>query len=85
MVATGVATFMSPVLATWPATKLAAPCTSVNSDVFEVLVGVIGQVVQHQPRVGGQVECGAVDHDEAERRAAAGLHHVVLHRRRRPC
>ena len=38
MVATGVPTFMSPVLATWPATKLAAPCTSVNSEVFEVLL-----------------------------------------------
>ena len=27
MVATGVSTFMSPVLATWPATKLKVPCT----------------------------------------------------------
>ena len=38
MVATGVPTFMSPVLATWPATKLAAPCTRVNSEEFAVLL-----------------------------------------------
>ena len=29
---------MSPVLATWPATKLAAPCTSVMNDEFDVLL-----------------------------------------------
>ena len=38
MTATGVATFMSPVLATWPATKLAAPCTKVKNDEFDVLL-----------------------------------------------
>ena len=37
-VATGVPTFMSPVFATCPATKLAAPCIRVNSEVFDVLV-----------------------------------------------
>lgn len=41
-------------------------------------VGVVGQVVQHQPRAGGEVERGAVDHHQAERGAAAGLHDVVL-------
>ena len=33
MTATGVATFMSPVLATWPAMKLAAPSTKVMNDL----------------------------------------------------
>ena len=31
MVATGVPTFMSPVLATCPATKVIEPCTRLNS------------------------------------------------------
>ena len=78
MVATGVPTFMSPVLATWPATKLAAPCTRVNSDEFDVLAGVVGQVVQHQARAGVEVEGGAVDHDQTEAGAAAGLDDIVL-------
>jgi len=40
--------------------------------------GVVGQVVQHQARAGAEVESGAVDHDQAEAGAAAGLHDVVL-------
>ena len=61
MAATGVATFMSPVLATWPATKLAAPCTKRDQRRVRRAACVVGQVVQHQPRVGAEVEGGAVD------------------------
>ena len=55
MVATGVSTFMSPVWATLPATKPIDPWTSVSSDELLVLVRVVDHVVEHHPRVGGEL------------------------------
>jgi hypothetical protein len=46
--AAGVATFISPVFATWPATKLAAPCTSVMNDELTHCLRE-RRVVEHQP------------------------------------
>ena len=76
--ATGVPTFMSPVLATWPATKLAGALHQGEQRGVRGAVGVVGQIVQHQARAGAEVESGAVDHDQAEAGAATGLHDVVL-------
>ena len=78
MVATGVATFMSPVLATWPETKLMVPLTRVRSELLPAAARVVDHLVQDHPAIGRQAEGGAVEEADAARRVGAGLDEVLL-------
>ncbi|MGL3212640.1 hypothetical protein [Bradyrhizobium sp. BR 1433] len=78
MVATGVSTFMSPCLAVAPATKEIVPETRTHQRRIARPVRVVDHFVQHHLGVRSETEHGAVDESDAERRVAAGLHHVTL-------
>ncbi len=78
MVATGVSTFMSPCLAVAPATNEMVPETETHQRRVARPVRVVDHLVQHHLGVRSETEHGAVDEGDAERRVAAGLHHVAL-------
>src|SRR5262249_19736704 len=44
-------------------------------------IGIVDELIQHEPRVGGQIQRASVIQHQPERRGAASLHNVVLVKR----
>ena len=70
MVATGVPIFMSPVWATLPATNENAALDQVEQRVVRGSVRIVDVIVQRHPRVGDEIERGAVGKADAGRESA---------------
>ena len=79
MVATGVSIFMSPVWATLPATNENEPSTRLTSALLpDVAFGSYDVIVERHPRIGDEIERGAVGKADADLRIGAGLDDVAL-------
>ncbi len=78
MVATGVSTFMSPVFATLPATKVKSSLGQIEQGRVGRTVWIVHELVQNHARVVRQIEGSAIGEVDADPAVGAGRDGIAL-------